>query len=275
MPDNPYKPVPAKLLDVITESNSIKTFVLKPEWPVPFSAGQFVELSVPGVGEAPFTPSSSPAVSKQMDVTVMKAGHITDILHALSPGASLGIRGPLGKQYPIDTTFKGKEILVVGGGVGLAPLRALLFALIDRIDTYKKLVVRFGARSPQDLIFKSLMREWQSPQSPLDLVISVDADETGSWHGPVGVVTTILDDLPLDIPNAIAAVCGPPVMMKFATLKLLKLGFAESNIYLSMEKNMSCGIGKCGHCRLGPYFVCEDGPVMTYDTIKDFEGIWD
>jgi len=274
MPENPYKPIPAKLLDVIEESGTIKTFVLKPERPIVFEAGQFIEMAVPGMGEAPFTPSSSPAESEQMDVTVMRVGKITEVLHSLSPGAMLGLRGPLGKPYPVDTDFKGKEILVVGGGVGLAPLRSLLFALLDRIDTYKKVVVRFGARSPQDIIYKELMKKWTT-DSPMDFVISVDADDTGKWKGPVGLVTTIMDDLPINISDAVAVVCGPPIMMKFATLKLLELGFADSQIYLSMEKNMSCGIGKCGHCRLGPYFVCEEGPVMTYDQIKNYEAIWD
>ncbi len=274
MPENPYKSIPAKLLDVIEESGTIKTFVLKPERPILFEAGQFIEMAVPGVGEAPFTPSSSPAVSEKMDVTVMRVGKITEVLHDLSPGAMLGLRGPLGKPYPVDTEFKGKEILVIGGGVGLAPLRSLLYALLDRIDTYKKVVVRFGARSPQDIIYKDLMKKWTT-NSPMDFVISVDADDTGKWKGPVGMVTTIMDDLPINISDAVAVVCGPPIMMKFATLKLLELGYADSRIYLSMEKNMSCGIGKCGHCRLGPYFVCEDGPVMTYDKIKNYEAIWD
>ena len=275
MHKNPYKPVPARLCEVIQESATIKTFVIEPEEPVPFDAGQFVELSIPGIGEAPFTPSSAPAANGKIDITVMRVGSLTDILHELKPGAALGIRGPLGNRYPVDTDFKGKDILVVGGGVGLAPLRALLYALLARIDTYNKVVVRFGARSPDDLIFKSLMQEWLSDSSPLDMVISVDADPKGVWKGPVGLVTTILDDLPVAIPNTVAVVCGPPIMMKFATLKLLELGFTDSQIYLSMEKNMSCGIGKCGHCRLGPYFVCEDGPVMTYDTIKEFEAVWD
>ncbi len=274
MPENPYKPIPAELLDVIEESGTIKTFVLRPEKPIPFEAGQFIEMEVPGVGEAPFTPSSSPAVSEQMDVTVMRVGKVTETLHDLSPGATLGLRGPLGKPYPVDTEFRDKELVVIGGGVGLAPLRSLLFALLDRIDTYKKVVVRFGARSPGDIIYKELMRKWMT-DSPLEMVISVDADDTGEWKGPVGVVTTILDDLPVDVSNALAIVCGPPIMMKFATFKLVELGFADSRIYLSMEKNMSCGIGKCGHCRLGPHFVCEEGPVMKYSEIKNYEGVWD
>ena len=271
---NPYQPITTELLDVIDESRTIKTFVLRPETPLAFQAGQFIELSVPGRGEAPFTPSSSPAVAEQMDVTVMRAGTLTDILHRLTPGATLGLRGPLGKPYPIDTAFKDKEIVDDGGGVGHAPQRSLQFALLDRIDQYRKVVVRFGARSPEDIIYKELVGKWTF-NSPLDLVISVDADESGTWQGPVGVVTTVMDNMPVDPAEAIAVVCGPPIMMKFATLKLQKLGFADNRIYLSMEKNMSCGIGKCGHCRIGPYFVCEDGPVMTYDQIKDYEGVWD
>ncbi len=274
MPDNPYRPLSAELLDVIEESSTIKTFVLRPEQPVPFAAGQFVELAVPGCGEAPFTPSSAPGTHARMEISVMRTGKLTDLLHTLRPGAQLGLRGPLGKPYPVDAEFRDREIVVIGGGVGLAPLRSLLYALLERIGQYRKVVVRFGARSPQDLIYKSLMAQWRQA-APFDFVITVDADETGTWTGPVGVVTTIMDNLPVQPAEAIAVVCGPPVMMKFATLKLKKLGFDDARIYLSMEKSMSCGIGKCGHCRIGPYFVCEDGPVMTYAQVKDYEGIWD
>ncbi len=269
--ENPYRPFEAKLLDVIEESHNIRTFVLEPEKKFRFATGQFVELSLPGVGEAPFTPSSDPEKAEKFDISVMKVGRTTKALHETQKGMSLGVRGPYGKGYPLDD-FNGKNLVIAGGGVGLAPLRSLVLAMFHRLDTIEKLVLRFGARSPQDMIYKDEVASWGTKDPKVDLALTVDkADD--SWNHNEGVVTTILNDVPVE--NSIAVVCGPPIMMKFATFKLLELGFKDHDIYLSMEKNMSCGFGKCGHCRLGPYYVCEDGPVFTYDKIKEYKEIWD
>ena len=273
MKQNPYKSVPATIESITVETPTIKTFRLRPEEPIPFKAGQFIELSVPGFGEGPFTPSSSPAITEYLEMTIMRAGVVTEHLHSLQPGAKVGIRGPLGKPYPLDV-YKGREILIVGGGVGLAPLRALMFGLFGDINAYKKIYLRFGSRSPGDIVYRSeVIKGWGKP---IDVVGTVDKKDD-SWTGNVGVVTTILekDKLACDPKTAVAVVCGPPIMMKFATLKLLQLGYPGSSIYLSMEKNMSCGIGKCGHCRLGPYYGCKDGPVFTYDRIQNMQKIWD
>jgi NAD(P)H-flavin reductase len=270
---NPYKSIPATIENVIVETPTIKTFCIKPAEPVPFKAGQFVELSVPGFGEAPFTPSSSPVITDRMEITIMRAGTVTDRLHALGPGAQVGIRGPLGQPYPL-ATYKNREILIVGGGVGLAPLRALLMALFEEISSYKKIIVRYGARTPDDIVYRSaISASWKKP---IEVMMTVDKGD-GSWKGNVGVVTTILEKnkLSCDPKNGVAVVCGPPIMMKFATLKLIDLGYPAASIYLSMEKNMSCGIGKCGHCRIGPYYACKDGPVFTYAQVQNESRIWD
>ena len=272
---NPYMPLPAKIEGVVDETSDIKTFFIRSVNPLSFKAGQFVELSVPGLGEAPFTPSSSPAVSDRMEITIMRVGKVTDRLHSVSPGEEIAIRGPLGQPYPLEI-FKGREVLIVGGGVGIAPLRALLFALFDEIDEYKKIILRYGARTPDDIVYRKAISDAWGKSDVMDVMLTVDkADE--SWTGNEGVVTTILekDKLNPDVKNGVAVVCGPPIMMKFTTLKLLDRGYAPENIYLSMEKNMSCGVGKCGHCRLGPYYACKDGPVFTYDKIKDLRKIWD
>jgi NAD(P)H-flavin reductase len=204
----------------------------------------------------------------------MRVGAVTERIHALNKGAKVGIRGPVGQPYPLEK-FKGREVLIVGGGVGLAPLRALFFALIEEKNAYKKIIIRYGARSPGDIVYrKEVATAWGNPQ--VDLSLTVDkGDET--WKGNIGVVTTILEKnkLSVNIQNSVAVVCGPPIMMKFATLKLLERGYPPEGIYLSMEKNMSCGIGKCGHCRIGPYYACKDGPVFTYDKIKEEPRIWD
>jgi len=270
--NNPYRPIETEVLDVITETPTIKTIKLKPKEEIIFEAGQFIELTIPGVGEAPFTPSSSPSLKEIMEVTIMKVGKVTEKIHQLKKGDTVGLRGPCGKGYPLDK-FKGKEILVVGGGCGFAPLRSLMYSLFERSRDLKKLLFRGGCKTPGELVYRKETAEW-AKREDLDLKLTVDVGD-GEWKGPVGVVTTILDNIDIDCKNGIAVVCGPPIMMKFATKKLLELGFKEDNIYLSMEKNMSCGIGKCGHCRLGIYYACKDGPVFTYDKIKTFPNIWD
>jgi NAD(P)H-flavin reductase len=270
-----YKPVLSEILEVIEESPTIKTFVLKPSKPIPFEAGQFMEVTVPGLGEAPFTPSSNPRVTETLEFTIMRAGKVTGVLHEMKKGETVGVRGPMGKGYPLDD-FRGKEILIVGGGVGLAPLRSLFLALCNRLDDFKKILFCYGAKTPADIIYKSLILDkWHKiDPAKIQFRLSVDVGES-SWTGNVGVVTTVVKDLGLDMPNSVGVVCGPPVMMKFATLRLVELGFPDQTIYLSMEKNMSCGIGKCGHCMLGEYLVCRDGPVLTYDKVKGKPAIWD
>ncbi|MDO8661855.1 MAG: FAD/NAD(P)-binding protein [Candidatus Omnitrophota bacterium] len=272
MKKNIYQPVKAVIEEIIEETATIKTFRIRPEVEFSFATGQFIEVTVPGVGEAPFTPSSDPGVKDRLDLTIMKAGEVTSKLHSMGKGGLLGIRGPYGKGYPLDQ-FKGKDILIVGGGVGLAPLRSLLFSLFSGLDQYNKVVLRYGARSPADIVYKALLPEW-AKQDKVDLLTSVDVGDAG-WQGNVGLVTTILGAAPVDFASAIGIVCGPPIMMKFVTLKLLDLGFKPCDIYLSMEKSMSCGLGKCGHCRIGKYYACKDGPVFTYEQLKDIHDIWD
>lgn len=269
---NIYKPQEAIVEDIISESPTIKTFVLKPREQFEFRTGQFIELTLPGIGEAPFTPSSDPNTKDKIDVTIMNVGRVTSLLHASSKNISLGLRGPYGKGYPLDQ-FEGKDILIVGGGVGLAPLRSLLFTLFAHIDKYNKVVLRYGARTPDDIIYKESIPQW-TKKKKVDVVTTVDVGSP-NWKGNVGLVTTILKDLPVDLKKAVSIVCGPPIMMKFVTLKLLDLGFKPKDIYMSMEKNMSCGLGKCGHCRIGKYYACKDGPVFTCEQLKDIHDIWD
>ncbi|MDD2752208.1 MAG: FAD/NAD(P)-binding protein [Candidatus Omnitrophica bacterium] len=269
---NIYRPIEGVLEDIITETANIKTFVIRPKEEFSFRTGQFIELSLPGIGEAPFTPSSDPNQKEKIDVTIMKAGRMTSLLHSAQKNIAVGIRGPYGKGYPLEK-FAGKDILIVGGGVGLAPLRSLLFSLFAEIDKYNKVVLRYGARSPQDIIYKQAIPEWAKIKN-VDILTTVDVGSP-DWQGNVGLITTVLNDLPVDVKKAVAIVCGPPIMMKFVNLKLLDLGFSPKDIYLSMEKNMSCGLGKCGHCRLGKFYTCKDGPVFTYEELQGINDIWD
>lgn len=268
---NIYKPLRAKLTEVINESPLIKTFVLVPESRFSFGTGQFIELSVDGIGEAPFTPSSSPQITDRLDVTVMKTGYVTEYMHNLKPGVFMGIRGPYGRGYPIEK-FYGKEILIIGGGCGLAPIRSLLFALEHIKDLVKKVILCYGSKTPSDCIYKPLFDRLNSLDK-FEAYRTVDKAETG-WNGSVGVVTMLLDKIKIDLNNSVAVVCGPPIMMKFGTIRLIEMGYRDDQIYLSMEKNMSCGLGKCGHCMMGEFFVCKDGPVFTYSELKNTPDIW-
>lgn len=268
---NIYRPVRARLTDVIEESPLIKTFVLIPEEEIPFRTGQFIELAVDGIGEAPFTPSSSPLVTDRLEVTVMKTGYVTEYMHNLKPGAVMGIRGPYGRGYPVST-FHGREVLILGGGCGLAPIRSLLYVLEHIKDKLIKVILCYGSKTAADCIYKPLFSRLNSIEK-FETYRTVDkADE--EWDGPVGVVTNLLTGINVNISNSVAVVCGPPVMMKFGTIRLLEMGYNDDQIYLSMEKNMSCGLGKCGHCMLGEYFVCKDGPVFTYSELKNTQDIW-
>jgi NAD(P)H-flavin reductase len=270
-----YMPIPATIEGIADETPSIKTFTIRPREPVAFEAGQFVELFVPGIGEAPFTPSSSPSITERMDITIMRVGRVTERLHAMQPGAEVGIRGPLGRAYPIES-FRGREILIAGGGCGVGPLRAFLLALIEDIDAYRRIFFRYGARSPHDIVFRdAATRGWEG-LNKLDVLMTVDVGDP-QWDGHVGVLPTILTEEYLDCnpEDGVAVMCGPPLMMRFTVLKLLERGYRPENIYLSLERNMSCGVGQCGHCRLGRYYVCKDGPVFTYAEIQSNPRLWD
>lgn len=266
-----YKPLKCELVKVIDESPLIKTFVLVPEQEFSFATGQFIEVTVDGMGEAPFTPSSSPLQKDKLEVTVMKTGYVTDHMHRMKPGELMGIRGPFGRGYPLEK-FYDKEVLILGGGCGFAPIRSLLFNLIAISDKLRKVTLCYGSKTPEDCIYKPYIQELRDTPK-FEVLRSVD-QANGNWNERVGVVTVLLDDVRMDIKNSIAVVCGPPIMMKFGTMKLLEMGYPEHDIFLSMEKNMSCGLGKCGHCMMGKYLVCKDGPVFTYDEIKDQPHIW-
>lgn len=274
MIENPYIPIKSEVVDIITESPTIKTFSFKTEKPIHFKAGQFIEMTIPGLGEAPFTPSSSPFQKSKLEVTVMNVGRVTSKIHDLKKGDIVGLRGPYGNEYPLNE-FEGKEILLVGGGVGLAPLRALFLGLAHDLDKYKGITFCCGTRTPSDMIYKdSVLDKWQKIDKKVDFRITVD-EKDDKWKGKVGLVTTTLDKLKINLKNSVAVVCGPPIMMKFTTFKLIEIGYKKEQIYLSMEKNMSCGFGKCGHCRLGDYYACKDGPVFSYDKISHIHEIWD
>jgi len=267
----------AELLEVIPETPTISTFRIKPEQPLPFKAGQFVQLTLPGLGEAPFTPSSSPAVADQLDITILRTGKVTDALHELESGAPLGLRGPFGKGYPTDK-MKGGNVLVVGGGVGLAPLRSLLYYLFEHPDDYQQVEIKYGARDPGELLYRREYDDWRErPNVTLDLTVDARPPTTVAddvWVENVGVVTTLLRDVNLDVAQTYGVSCGPQIMLRFVTQSFLELGLRPDQVYLSMNRKMSCGIGKCGRCNVGPYYLCKDGPDICYDKIKDCKNVF-
>lgn len=274
MMQNPYAVIPAVITEVAQESPLIRTLRLRPERPIPFQTGQFIELTIPGIGEGPFTPSSSHFVSDMLDVTIMKTGFVTEYVHRAKPGDVVGLRGPFGSHYPIDT-FTGKDVVILGGGCGLAPLRSLFLTLLHEVTRYRSITFLAGAKSPKDCIYKDEATEWRK-YSNVVFKRTVDVVPPGEvWDEQVGVATVLLKNLKIDPSDNPAIVCGPPIMMKYGTLELLKYGYKEENLYLSMEKKMYCGFGQCRHCVMGKYYACKDGPVFTYAQIKDEEDIWE
>jgi len=268
---SPYIPQPVRLAEALEETPTIKTLTVEPESPLGFKAGQFVQLTLPGIGEAPFTPSSSPLRPERLDVTILKTGAVTDRFHECQAGQTLGLRGPFGKGYPIDR-IRGKEVLIVGGGVGLAPLRSLILALLAELDDVKRVSIKYGARCMEELLYRDQHAEW-SKHEKVDFTCTIDFPQQG-WDGHVGVVTTLLKGMDIDRRNSCVFVCGPSVMLKFTTFELIQEGFAPEQIYLSMNRRMSCGMGLCGRCNIGPYYLCKDGPDMNYALIQDYPNVF-
>jgi len=277
---NIYYPYEAELIKIKDETPNIKSFFFKLSQPLTFREGQFMQLSVPGIGEAPFTPSSKPGEVDELVITILKTGRVTDYLHEkVKPGEILGLRGPFGHGYPTHL-FDGKTALVIGGGVGLAPLRACLYGLFgERYEKVNRISIKYGARSPYDLVFRDEYEEWAKKEK-VDMSISIDRPhpewEKGEFKfegvsQTVGLVTVLLDNLDVDIENTYAVSCGPEIMLKFVTYKLLDLGFKPEQIYLSMNRRMSCGVGKCHRCNIGPYYLCKDGPDMCYADIMNYD----
>jgi NAD(P)H-flavin reductase len=271
---NPYEVIPGTIYETIQESPLIRTLRIKPQVPIEFLTGQFLEVSLPGIGEGPFTPSSSHYIADDLDITIMKTGFLTEYIHKTHAGDTIGLRGPFGSHYPLEK-FKEKDVLILGGGCGLAPLRSLFLTMLENHRDYNSIVFCAGAKTPKDCIYKEFVDDWKKYDN-VTFVRAVDTVPPGEvWDEEVCLVTKLLQKVDLHPDGNPAIVCGPPVMMKYGTMDLLKYGYKEENIYLSMEKKMYCGFGQCRHCVIGEYYACKDGPVFTYDRIKNEEAIWE
>jgi NAD(P)H-flavin reductase len=243
------------------ETSDVVTLDLTPPRPFAFQPGQFSMLSLPGIGEVPISVSGDPASTGRILHTIRDVGPVTHALCALRPGQRVGVRGPYGTSWPVADA-EGGDLVIVAGGIGLPPLRPALYQALGRRDSFGRVVLLYGARTPADLLFTDELTGWQA-RSGLDVAVTVDAAGR-DWHGDVGVVPGLVKRAPLDPPRTTAFIVGPEIMMRFTVRALLAAGVPDRRIYLSMERNMQCAVAMCGHCQLGPFLVCRDGPVFRY-----------
>lgn len=266
-----YLPVVARIAKIssLTQLEKLFTIELPGDLSLNHLPGQFVTLSIFGIGEAPFSISSSPSRSNgSFELCVRRVGSLTNALHCLKPGDAVGIRGPFGRGFPVSR-FRGKDLLFLPGGLGIAPLRALINQVLDDRANYGRVTILYGARHPSELLFKEEMEQWTARE---DVVLRVTVDRPDeNWHGHVGVITSLIPDLQIYAPNTVAFTVGPPVMYRFVLMELMSKGLCEGNIWLSLERRMKCGLGKCGHCQINNIYTCLDGPCMTYRQIRKLE----
>jgi NAD(P)H-flavin reductase len=274
-----YKPELAQLADVqqITATEKLFQINLPNDQDLGHNPGQFVMLSVLGVGEAPISITSSPSRSNgNFELCVRKVGDVTGALHAMQPGDKVGVRGPFGNGFPMDR-MRGKDVLFAPGGLGLAPLRSLINQVLDERDEFERVIILYGAKRRSELLFRDELNEWVEHED-VECLLTVDCeDEDEGWEPEqrlecnIGVITTLFPQVELDAKNTVAITCGPPIMYRFVLMEMLDKGIPESNIYLSLERRMKCGVGKCGHCQINSLYCCQDGPVFNYADIKGFE----
>lgn len=231
----------------------------------PFTGGQFNMLYVFGVGEIPISISGDPAQASSLMHTTRAVGTVSRAMQQLKRGDVLGVRGPFGSHWPLEQAMN-KDVVIAAGGLGLAPLRSIMYQLITRREHYGRVVLLYGARTPEDILYRSELEHW-SGQRDLDIYVTVDR-ASSTWHGSVGVVTRLISRASFAPTQTVAFVCGPEIMMRFTATALEACGVNAEQIYISMERNMKCAVGFCGHCQYQPYFVCRDGPVFQYNRVR-------
>ena len=264
---DPMAPIPAQVQKLDRENHDTFTLhVAAPGVTLPsFQPGQFDMLYVYGTGELPISVSGDPEARFSLTYTVRSVGKATNKLVTGSIGDWIGVRGPFGVGWPLDKA-KGKDVLLIAGGIGLAPLRPVLYHMFRYRPEYGRIILAYGSRSPGDMIYRNELAQWKK-EPRTQVLFTVDYGGL-RWRGNVGVVTTLLTRVRLDPPHTIAMICGPEIMMRFAAVELENRGISREQIYVSMERNMKCAVGHCGHCQFGPYFVCRDGPVFPYTQIE-------
>lgn len=247
------------------ETQDIFTLTLeKPGHVVDFLPGQFSMLYLPGFGEIPISISSNPQEKNSLSYTIRAIGNVTAAMQKLKEGDEIGVRGPFGSSWPLSQT--GCDVLILGGGVGLAPLRPALYQLVANRNKFQKVTLLYGSRSPDDIMYRDELEVWK--EQGIDIQVSVDRSDE-RWSGHVGVVTAMIHKHIFRPQNTLVFLCGPEIMIKFAIHELLGAQVNEENIYVSLERNMKCATGFCGHCLYGRYFLCKDGPIFPYEKIQD------
>ena len=276
MNSNAYLPQKAEIIEIIQETASdidIKTYRLKllGGGGMDFMPGQFVELSLPGIGEAPFGFASSPYEREFIELSVKKVGRVTEALHNMKAGSIVWIRGPFGNTFPVKE-MEGSKILVVAGGLGLAPLRPLILYMLDghNREKYGDIRMLLAARSSADFIYRRDFEVW-GKTGEARVVKTIDKPEDG-WDGKVGFPHVLLEEMDVDVRNTYAVTCGPPIMIKFVSAKLAEMGIPGNKIFTTLEMRMTCGVGKCGKCNIGHRYVCIDGPVFSMAELGEMPG---
>ncbi len=270
MKQDPLIPSIALITDIRIDTPDVKTFrVVTPDGKKPFLhiPGQCAMLSIPGVGEALFSITSSPTNEEFMEFSIKKCGCVTDFLHSIEVGQQVTLRGPYGNGFPVDTEFAGKDLLFIAGGIGLAPLRSVINYCRHYRDRYGKIDIVYGSRSKDDLVdYQEIINEW-CKEDGLNVHLTIDREQEG-WDGHVGFVPNFVKELGFDTDKT-AIICGPPIMIKFTLAGLQELGFERTQVYTTMELKMKCGLGKCGRCNIGSKYVCKDGPVFRFDELDE------
>ncbi len=267
---NPLIPEIVVIKEMIVDTEDVTTFrVTKPGGGKPFEhmPGQCAMISVPPLGEAIFSITSSPTQKEFMEFSVKRCGIVTEYLHSLEVGCEIGLRGPYGNKFPVEDVLKGKDLLFIGGGIGLAPIRSVINYVMDNREDYGKVDILYGSRTPGDLVFQNdIFENWPSkPNTKVHL--TVDREVEG-WKGHVGFVPSYVKEIGFDT-NKIALLCGPPIMIKYTLQTLIEIGFRKEQVYTTLELKMKCGVGKCGRCNIGDKYVCKDGPVFRCDEIDE------
>jgi NAD(P)H-flavin reductase len=265
---NPFTPHPARIVRTYPLTSNVRFFQVRfvnmeEALSFQYKPGQFAMLSILGVGEAPFCISSTPSRPGLLEFCIQQKGTVTNALFELKENSLIGLRGPYGNGFPVEE-MRGKDILIVVGGLGVAPLRSVLLYCLDNRDQFGQVSVLHGAKRPSEMIFREEYFSLKK-RSDLECHLAVDADDTGKWPERIGVVTTLFPYLQkVDSATTYALVCGPPVMYKFVIRELVKLNIPKNQILMTLERRMKCGVGKCGHCAIDYIYTCLDGPVFTY-----------
>jgi len=267
--DSEYLVMPAKIIRTkqMTPIEKFFEVALAGGESLDHEPGQFVMVSLPGIGEAPLSVSSSPTKRGSFEIVARNVGKVTAALHKLETGDSLGIRGPFGKGFPVQI-LEGNDLLVVAAGLGLVPLRSLINFVIDNRRDFGKVTILLGCKTPADMLFGEEVESWRQ-RIDVNFDYTVDRCSDPEWKGNIGLITSLIPGVTIDPERTFAAVIGPPVMYKFVIIELLKKNIPERQILVSLERHMKCGVGKCGHCQIQNYYCCKDGPVFTYEQIKD------